>query len=209
MALVGSLAIGISAHTQQFQQAMTQVQRTLKQTAGSVTSLDSSVKGLTRTFGALTAGILSIEGLRRGVSDLVDRGRQLELLHAAFTNIAGSAEGGEAMWRRLSNTANALGVSITDLAKSYKGFIASAQGTSLAGDQIETSFQQIVRSTRALGLSSEDTSSIILAFQQIISKGRVAAEEWRGQIGERLPGAMQLGARAMNMTMSEFNRAME
>ncbi len=43
----------------------------------------------------------------------------------------------------------------------------------------------------------------------MVSKGRVQAEELRGQFGERLPGAYQAAARAMGMTTQELAKATE
>ncbi len=43
----------------------------------------------------------------------------------------------------------------------------------------------------------------------MISKGKVQAEELRGQLGERLPGgAFQLAAKAMGMTTAELDKFM-
>ena len=42
----------------------------------------------------------------------------------------------------------------------------------------------------------------------MISKGRVSAEELRGQLGEQIPGAFQIAARAMGMTTRELDKFM-
>ena len=42
----------------------------------------------------------------------------------------------------------------------------------------------------------------------MISKGKVQAEELRGQLGERLPGAFQLAAKAMGMTTAQLDKFM-
>jgi len=42
----------------------------------------------------------------------------------------------------------------------------------------------------------------------MLSKGKVSAEELRGQLGERIPGAFQIAARSMNMTTSELDKFM-
>lgn len=47
-----------------------------------------------------------------------------------------------------------------------------------------------------------------IALGQMISKGKVQAEELRGQLGERLPWAFQLAAKAMNMTTAELDKFM-
>jgi hypothetical protein len=43
----------------------------------------------------------------------------------------------------------------------------------------------------------------------MISKGTVQAEELRGQLAERIPGAFQIGARAMGMTTRQLGDAMK
>ena len=48
-----------------------------------------------------------------------------------------------------------------------------------------------------------------MAFSQIVSKGTVQAEELRGQIGERIPGAFNLAAKAMGVTTKELNKMLE
>ena len=42
----------------------------------------------------------------------------------------------------------------------------------------------------------------------MISKGKVQAEELRGQLGERLPSAFQLAAKAMGMTTAQLDKFM-
>jgi hypothetical protein len=42
-----------------------------------------------------------------------------------------------------------------------------------------------------------------------MGKGKVQAEELRGQIGERIPGAFAIAARAMNMTTAELDKFMQ
>jgi tape measure domain-containing protein len=60
-----------------------------------------------------------------------------------------------------------------------------------------------------MGLSAEDSKGAMLALGQIMGKGKVQAEELRGQIGERIPGAFQIAARAMGMTTMQLDKAME
>ena len=51
-----------------------------------------------------------------------------------------------------------------------------------------------------LQLSADDTQGVFTALEQIVSKGAVSAEELRGQLGERLPGAFQIAARSLGVT---------
>jgi tape measure domain-containing protein len=54
----------------------------------------------------------------------------------------------------------------------------------------------------ALGLSVDDQRGIFKALEQMLSKGNVQAEELRGQLGERLPGAIYFSAKALGVTGS-------
>jgi tape measure domain-containing protein len=58
-------------------------------------------------------------------------------------------------------------------------------------------------------LSAEDTNGALRALQQMMSKGRVSAEELNGQLGERIPGALGIASRAMRMTTQELMKMME
>lgn len=69
-------------------------------------------------------------------------------------------------------------------------------------------FEAVASAGAALALSQDDMQGAFLALGQMISKGKVQAEELRGQLGERLPGAFQLAAKAMNMTTAELDKFM-
>jgi tape measure domain-containing protein len=47
------------------------------------------------------------------------------------------------------------------------------------------------------------------AFTQMASKGRVQAEELRGQLGDRLPGAEQMFADALGVNTQQLDKLMK
>ncbi|MDO7653241.1 MAG: tape measure protein, partial [Porticoccus sp.] len=51
-------------------------------------------------------------------------------------------------------------------------------------------FEQISIAARVAGTSADDFGGIIKAVEQIFSKGTITAEDFKGQIGDRLAGAM-------------------
>jgi tape measure domain-containing protein len=67
-------------------------------------------------------------------------------------------------------------------------------------------FQGVTMAASAFNLPAEQAEGAILALSQIAGKGKVSMEELRGQLGERIPGAMQIGARAMGVTGAEFEK---
>ena len=46
-----------------------------------------------------------------------------------------------------------------------------------------------------------------MALEQMASKGKVSMEELRRQLGDALPGALEIAARSMGMTTAAFNDA--
>ena len=71
--------------------------------------------------------------------------------------------------------------------------------------QIQGMYADVLLSTRAIGASTQQTEGALLALEQMISKGRVSMEELRRQLGNAIPGAFEIGAKAMNMTTQKFN----
>ena len=86
----------------------------------------------------------------------------------------------------------------------FKGFYASAKGTSLEGDPTQDIFAGITQASRAYNLTTDQQQGAFLALTQMMSRGTISMEELRGQLSERLPGAMAIAARAMNMTQGEL-----
>jgi len=102
-----------------------------------------------------------------------------------------------------------LGLQFNSTATAYASFQAAAKGTELEGQKARDVFQSIAKASAVMGLSADQSSGALLALQQMISKGTVQAEELRGQLGERLPGAFQVAARAMGVTTAELGQMLE
>jgi len=59
-----------------------------------------------------------------------------------------------------------------------------------------------------MGASSEKTERVLTALTQVMGKGKLQAEEYRGQIGEASPIAMQAFVKASGLTRAEFEKQM-
>jgi len=108
-----------------------------------------------------------------------------------------------------ADTANELGLALVPTQRGLATLQASAIGSSLAGKEIEELFKGISQASGALSLTADETNSVFLAFSQIISKGKVQAEELRSQIGERLPSAMKLAQKALGVTGAELDAMLQ
>ena len=132
---------------------------------------------------------------------------QLERLDKSFTAIYNSSSAARQQLEFVRQTSMELGQEFYSSAEAAKTFFAAGQGTSLSGqlNQIYTGFS---KAGAALALSADDMQGIFLALGQSMSKGKVQAEELRGQIGERLPGAFQIAAKAMGVSTAELDKLM-
>lgn len=122
-----------------------------------------------------------------------------------FSSVRGSAN----EINYLRETTDKLGLSFSGTAGAYQQFQASARGTALEGDKARAVFEAVSKASAVMGLSADQSSGALLALQQMVSKGTVQAEELRGQLGERLPGAFQTAARAMGVTTAELGKMLE
>jgi tape measure domain-containing protein len=154
------------------------------------------------------AGIVAGAGITVLGKSLLTAGVEMDKLRLAYGAITGSSQAAAEEMQFVSETADKLGLSFQTAAGAYKQITAAAQGTKLAGAQTREIFTGIAQASTVLGLSAEETSGALLAISQMISKGKVSAEELRGQLGERLPGAFQIAAQAMGMSTAALDKMM-
>ena len=100
-------------------------------------------------------------------------------------------------------------VPLQDATKSFTRFAASAKASGVGAEDITASFRGLIAANKALGGSQEQANGILLAATQVFGKGKVSAEELRGQIGERLPGAVALFAESMGITTAMLDKRLE
>lgn len=90
----------------------------------------------------------------------------------------------------LREEANRLGVVYEDLAKNYANYKIAAKSVGASNRTVNKTFSEAAEIVTGLALSTEDAEGVFRAFVQILGKNRVQAEELRGQLGDRLPGAV-------------------
>lgn len=73
----------------------------------------------------------------------------------------------------------------------------------------EVVFRNVTAAIKASGGTSEDVQGALRALAQTFSKGKVSAEELQGQLGERLPGAVTMFAKATGRTLPQLQKDLE
>lgn len=135
--------------------------------------------------------------------------KQLQSVMQTLTAVTGNATIAGVQLNYLSTFADKAGVKFQDMAKGYAQIEAAAKGTNLEGERSNKIFEVFTMTGAKLGLSMEDTTGILKALMQMMSKGQVQAEELRGQLGDRLPGAIQLMAQALGVTTQKLQTMMK
>lgn len=217
MANLGSLVFQIEGDTKKLQSSVQEVKKTSEQMDRAFDSNAAHLDNVSKSANNLEmsmAGVASVAGkvftgLTFGyiIKDLVDTSVKFENLNAVMKAVMGNtAARGSAELEWLMATTKKLGIELFSSAEAYKGLAAAAQGTSMQGQAVRDVFTAVAEASTVLGLSSEQTKGALLALQQMLSKGKVQAEELRGQLGERLPGAFQIAAKAMGVTTAELDK---
>jgi tape measure domain-containing protein len=142
-------------------------------------------------------------------SESVKTAREFESLKNAITFASGSAEEGAKNMDFIRERSKLLGTDLRVSAEGFKTLSGAMIGTKLEGQATRDIFDGIQVASSVMGLSAEDSKGAMLALGQIMGKGKVQAEELRGQIGERIPGAFNIAARAMGMTTQQLDKALE
>lgn len=121
----------------------------------------------------------------------------------------GSLQGASLQMAKSVTIAQRYGLAVEEVTKSYGKFMAAARGTRLEGAAADAIFNSAAKAAKAYGLSNEELEGTLKALEQMVSKGTVQMEELKNQLGDRLPGALGIAARAMNMTRSELFKMIE
>lgn len=96
--------------------------------------------------------------------------------------------------------------------KAMSGFAqmsAAALETPLQGEGVKQVQSAVSQASAVYNLAPESQERVFVALNQMISKGTVSSEELRQQLGESLPGALNIAARSMGVTTAEFNKMLE
>jgi len=143
---------------------------------------------------------------REVVREFTDTALSIERTQRTLKAATGDAKKAMEEYRFASDTAKKMGLEIQITTQSYAKFTAAMKGSSLAGEQGRKIFIAVSKAAAVLGLSNEQVNGTFKALQDIISKNTVSMEELRGQLGERIPGAFVMAARAMGVTTQELNK---
>ena len=187
-----------------------------------VRDIQGSLKSLQRSFlgvaGALGAGL----GLTQLLSNLKNTAVQLSVAQATLQNVSQVTktftDGTNKMDVAISNYGENLKY-VQDLAKKYgqdqialtqnfAQFTAACKGTNIALEEQRDIFDALTQAATYYHMSSSQVDDMQRAIVQMASKGKVASEELRRQLGNSLPGAFNLMAASLGVSNAELEKMM-
>lgn len=164
----------------------------------------SGLKELIGAFG-IAGGISIFASL---VKDIFQTTKELQSLDNALKQVTGTNEQFASSQQFLKDISEAFGLEIKGLTQQFTQFYVSAKDK-LSATEIENIFRSISKAGAVMGLSVDAQNRAFLALNQMMSKGTVQAEELRGQLGEALPGAFGIMAKAVGVTEKELQNMMK
>lgn len=159
---------------------------------------------------SLASAFVGIYGAINGVQKILEAYRNKQAITSQLT-IANGQDSRKAAedFKYLEAAADRIGFVLKDVAPAYAKFSIAMKAAGFDTQSTRFAFENIAGAAVKARLSTEELTGILKAFEQIASKGKVQAEELRGQLGDRLPGAFQIAARAAGKTVEEYTKMME
>lgn len=174
-----------------------------QQTRASAGASDRLADGLGVAARAAVA-LFAVERVVQFTAAVAHLTTETQALARGMAAANGSAAAGAAGMQFSADLAERLGLRLRTTTRGFMEFSAATHGTALEGAQTRDVFEAVSAAAVALGIDSERTSDALRALSQMASKGSVASEELKGQLGEALPGAFGLAAQAMGVTQAKL-----
>jgi lambda family phage tail tape measure protein len=175
-------------------------------------ALGSVIPGLGTAAGAgagALVGSVVIRPLRQASAAIANYNNDLNLAKITLAQASSSQEDYSRNLQIARKVSDDYALSLKETISGYAQVSVAARANGLSLKETETIYRGVVAAGVAFGKSQEDINAIVRATVQVLSKGKVSAEEMGGQIGERLPGAVAKFAAATDRTLPELAKAFE
>ena len=185
--------------------AITNTGTSATKTKGIFSSLAGTAGDLLKAFG-LVAGVQMFVSILKGAYDTIKTFDSLSLVMEKVSKTASDLRENQ---RFLIDITRDYGVELVSTTTRYLKFLAAAEQSNISLKDTQNIFRSLTKAGAVLGLQTDELSSIYLALEQMLSKGKVTTEELRRQLGERLPGAMGIMAASMGVSIAKLDEMMK
>lgn len=199
-----------AASTKQLTDRQSNLEKALRRVAGqgrTTLSFFQRLRGEVLSLAATYGGLIATVGLAQQAIR-ADLNRSVAENQLGFVNNADFQKTAEDL-AFVRQEADRLGQSFTGLVGTYARLRVAGDAANLSVDTQRKLFSDAAEAFTVLGLSQENVEGNFKAFEQSLSKGTIQAEELRGQLGDRLPGAFTKFAQAIGVSTAELNKLLE
>ncbi len=147
-----------------------------------------------------------VGGIRKAIGAAADYAAQIGKLKIALEGVTREADEYTSALATAARVSAELNVPQEQAIRGVTRLTAAVKGAGGPVTDAETTFRNVTAAIKATGGSSEDVKGAITAMVQVFSKGKVSAEELSGQLGERLPGAVTMFAKANDKTLPQLQK---
>lgn len=187
---------------------LSQFQRGLGQTNTAMRDLAHQSSVLQAAMGTFQAAVggLSLVGFAQSI---YETGAAYQSLQRTLGSVAASQEEVASHLQFIDQLTTKMPISIEAAATSYKKFAVAAGLSGMSIKDTQETFENFSTGFSAMGLSVESQKYAFIALEQMVSKGQVQMEELKTQLGDHLPGAVQLMATALDVPVAKLMKMIE
>jgi lambda family phage tail tape measure protein len=150
-----------------------------------------------------------VAGLRQAAGAAAEYAAAINQQRRALSGVVEDSAAYQQSLAFIDQTSRALAIPQEQVTRNFTRLAASVIGAGGNVNAAQEAFMGISSAILGTGGTLADLDGALLATAQIFSKGKVSAEELRGQIGERLPGAFTLFAESIGKTPAELDKMLE
>ena len=182
--------------------------RSFRNATGNLRGLENA---FSLSFQAGSAFRSMIGGITLGVftTSVFAAGNALDQFRVTMQVATDTAAEAKKQFDFIDDTARGLGVSLRGAREDFSKFAIASDIAGVSADTTRNIFSSVAQAMAVLGRSSEDQRLSFLALEQMMSKGVISSEELRRQLGERLPGAVNIMARAVGVSTGELQKMLK
>lgn len=166
-----------------------------------IRAVQNSLRSLRAQFQTFVGGI----GVGLGFQELIDNAKSLDKVQTTLRNVSGTYEQFGENQKFIMELSKKYNQDLITLTGNFAKFHSAASYAGMSLMEQQHIYESLTRASAYFNLTADETNGVMLAVQQMISKGKVSSEELRRQLGERLPGAMNLAAKAMGVSTAELD----
>lgn len=185
-----------------------ELNRVAQASNNAATAHTNLVVRIAEVFGAYKLLNTTLGLVKQSLLNIPQAGIEQQVTKSSILGIFGTEEGTKNL-QFLVDISQKAGQNLLTLEQSYRRFAPAAALAGASQEDINKSFKDFSEVGTILHLTQDKVNSLFLALDQIYSKGVVQSEEIKKQLGNVLPGAVEIGAQAFGKSPAAFLEAMK